>query len=908
MSGILSNAVSGLQASQLALRTTGHNISNANTAGYSRQQVEYVTRPEQQVGNAGFVGSGVTTASIERIVDQFVTAQLRMDTSAFHQLDSFNTNIGKVDKLLADANTGLSKGMQTFFAALQNAADDPSSTPARQLVINEAESLSNRFNHLYDRFTAIEKSINSEVKTITEQITTLARSVAELNEKIAQHGANRNPPNDLLDRREEALKRLSELVSVNAVQQGGGDINVFIGNGQPLVVGTTVSRFSVSLDGEVLLTNGVQSSNVTRQLQGGKLGGLLTFREDILHPSMNHLGRIGIVLSDVFNRLQAEGLDLDGDYGQPLFGDINDISLARDRIQHGNNAQPQNRVLNLTFEDTSLLTTSDYRFRIMPGSSNYVITRQEDGEVVGQGVLSGAYPAEIRFDGMLLTLESGSFQGGDSFLIRPTANGARDMEAQLTRPQDLALAAPVRTGTSLSNTGTGVISQGEVLSLTDTEGNLLPAFATPRELSPPIAIRFTSPTTYEVLDNSDPANPVPLVPPMAHQHFMPGVNNPIFATDPGETRIIGDGAATGLPASSTVATYPPDSPPANGYPAEQYTFSRVNPDTGAVVSQSLVTSPNASAAQTAALISAVPGVSANAYTTASLTNVSLASLSAPVQITVNGEPLLAYDGGAPTAAVPDPNVDESAFYAYLAEQINTNDNLASLGLYAVSGAAADASPEVRLQAASGVNLDIRFEGNAGDSLGVNDSNGNPTQTLPGAGAGTASGVTVGGRIDITLAGGIQLTTAPTNSQILGDSSAPGFARSSYLGYQVSIKGEPQTGDTFTVDFNSNATNDNRNGLRLAALEGQAVIDGALSLTGAYGELVETVGTKSSLSRTNTDASRSLLEQTQSLRDSISGVNLDEEAANLIKYEQMYSANARVISVARDLFDVLLNSV
>lgn len=910
MSGILSNAVSGLQASQHSLRTAGHNISNANTAGYSRQKVEYVTRPEQLAGTAGFIGSGVTTASIERIVDQFVTAQLRLDTSAFNQLDSFNTNIGKIDRLLADANTGMSKGFQTFFAALQNAADDPSSTPARQLVIEEAESLSTRFNNLHDRFSAIEKSINSEIKTITEQVTSLAQSVAQLNQKIAQlAGGGTGQPNDLLDQREEALRKLSELVSVTAVQQDGGDINVFIGNGQPLVVGSTVSRFSVSLSGEVLLSNGVQSADVTSQLSGGKVGGLLDFREEVLRPSMNQLGRIGIVMSDVFNRMQAEGLDLDGDYGQPLFGDINDINLARDRIQHGSNASPQNRVLNLTFEDTAQLTTSDYSFRIMPNSNNYVVTRLEDDTVVEQGVLTGSYPAEIRFDGMLLTLEGGSFQGGDSFIVKPTTNGARDMESVLTRPQDLALAVPVRTGTTSANTGTGVISQGEVLSLTDTEGNLLPAFANPGELTPPVVIHFTSPTTYEVLDNSDPANPVPLVPPIANQTFIPGVDNPIFSSDPGETRVIGDGALTGLPAGSTVASYPPDPLQPNGYPAEQYTFSRTDSVTGAIQSQSLVTSPNASAAQTAALISSVPGVSANAYTTATLTDTNVASFASPTQITINGEPLIEYLGGGPVSTIPNPGQDEAGFYDYLAEQINNNENLASLGLHAVSGSAADGSPELRMVAASGVNLDIRFESTAGDSLNVHDSTGNPAQTLPGAGAGVASGVTVGGRIDVTLGDGISLDTAPTDSQILGDSSAPDFALSSYLGYQVSIKGQPQAGDTFTVDFNSDASNDNRNGLRLAALDTTATMsNGEMSFAGAYAELVETVGTKSSLSRINTDASKSLLEQTQTLRDSISGVNLDEEAANLIKFEQMYNANARVISVARDLFDTLLNAV
>ncbi|HEY7884276.1 MAG TPA: flagellar hook-associated protein FlgK [Cellvibrionaceae bacterium] len=910
MSGLLSNAISGLQASQNALRTAGHNISNANTAGYSRQQVEYATRPEQQLGSAGFIGSGVSTVSIERIVNQFVTTQLRLDTSAFHQLNTYNTNIGKVDKLVADANTGLSQGLQSFFSALQNAADDPSSTPARQLVVNEAESLSNRFNNLHGRLTDIEKNINSEIKTVAQQVTSLASSVAQLNQKIAElSGGGGNPPNDLLDQRDEALRRLSELVSVQVVTQDGRDVNVFIGSGQPLVVGTTVSRFSVSLDGEVLLTNGVQSANVTDQLNGGKLGGLVGFREDILAPSMNQMGRLAIVLADTFNRLQGEGLDLDGDYGQPMFADINDLTLARNRVFHGSNADPQNRVLNVMIEDAGQLNTSDYSLRIMPGSSNYVVTRLEDDTVVAQGALNGNYPAEIGFDGLLLTLEGGSFQGGDNFTIKPTVNGARDIDTEITRPQDIALAAPVRTGTDIGNVGTGVINAGEVLSFYDAEDNRLPAFAVAGQLSPPVVIHFTSATTYEVLDNSDPANPVPLQPPIQHQTFIPGIENPMFSNTPGETRIIGDGARTGLPPGSIASSYPPDPVQTNGYLAEQYTFTSTNPDTGASQSQVIVTSPNASASQTAGLISSVSGVSANAYTTATLTDINVASLTAPTQISINGEPLIQYLGGVPIPGIADPATDPSGFYTYLAEQINSNENLATLGLHAVSGANADGVPELRLVAASGANLDIRLESAPGDSLGVHDSNGNPTVALTGSGTGNQSGVTLGGRIDITMDNGVRLNTAPTDSQLLGDSSDPGFAQSSYLGYQVTIKGQPQAGDSFTVDFNNNASNDNRNGLRFAALDANGSIDGGkLSFSDAYGELVERVGTKSSLSRINTTASQSLLEQTQALRDSVSGVNLDEEAANLIKFEQVYSANARVISVARDLFDTLLNAI
>src|SRR5690606_24241447 len=110
----------------------------------------------------------------------------------------------------------------------------------------------------------------------------------------------------------------------------------------------------------------------------------------------------------------------------------------------------------------------------------------------------------------------------------PTANGARDIKTQLSRPEDLAFAVAIRTNTSSGNSGNGVISGGEILGLVDANGNRLPAFATAGQLSPPVIIRFTSATTYDVLDNSDPANPKHLNPPMRDQVFIPGVDNPIL--------------------------------------------------------------------------------------------------------------------------------------------------------------------------------------------------------------------------------------------------------------------------------------------------------------------------------------------------------------------------------------------
>ena len=555
-----------------------------------------------------------------------------------------------------------------------------------------------------------------------------------------------------------------------------------------------------------------------------------------------------------------------------------------------------------------------------PGTNNYTIKRASDNSIVNQGILTGSYPQEIKFEGLKLKLESGSFQGGDSFTLQPTRTGARDIKSLLKTPDQLAFASPIRTTKTGSNTGNGTVSAGEVLSLYDANNNLLPAFSNLGKLSPPITIRFTSETTYDVLDNTDPANPKPLNPPMTDQTFYPGRENSIFTTDKGETRIVGHGSRIGLPDGRTATSLTAANPAQlNGYPAEQFTFSTTDKTNGLVSTQVMTTSNNASAAQTAAQINNIRGVTANAYTTATITDIHVDStaFAAPLQLSINGENLIRYNGSNIDTSVPDPSLDEVGFNNYLRDQINSNANLKTLGIRAESSSnPITGKPELKLVASSGVNLDVRFTATnaTNNSISVNDSNGNPNVRLSGLDDPLTAGVeqsaiTVGGRIDITLADGVTLGTAPTTSQLLGDSTATNFAASTYMGYQVKISGQPKAGDSFTVDFNKDSKNDNRNALAMTALETSATMDNkSMSFSQGYGRLVEEVGTKSNLSKINTDASKSLLEQTKTMRDSISAVNMDEEAAKLIEFQQLYTANARVITVAKDMFDALLRSL
>lgn len=912
MPGLLDTAVTGLRISQTALRTTGHNIANANTPGYSRQQVEIATNPAQSNG-AGFIGNGARITAIERVVDEFMVAQLRTDTSLKSELESFNENIRQLDTLLSDPSTGLSQSLDKFFATMENGADDPTSIPSRQLILSEADNLAQRFNTLYDGIETVNSNINQKLGVAVSQINALATSIAEINKNISQSvGVSDQPPNDLLDQREEALRQLSELVSIDVVEQGDGLLNVSIGSGQSLVVGGDARQLAL-VDGtldpqqkEVAYQDSVGSQVISSFLSGGEVGGLLDFRQSTLSTAFNELGRVAMVMSDTYNEAHSKGIDLNNQFGGLFFSDVNDPAVAATRVfGDSNNAPPSDRVMSVELNDSSQLTASDYVMEVASGDTSYRITRESDGAVVFSGALPSTLPASIEFDGLELNFFSGSFQAGDRFLIQPTRTAARDIASALERPDQLAFASPVVTTSDSGNTGNAKISAGSLITLSDVSGNALPLFANAGAMSPPLVVQFTSPTTYDVLDNSDPANPVQLDPPIRNRTYLPGQVNQLFSQDPGSTLVAANGASLGVGAS--VAGAGPLAANPNGYPSEAFTITHTDSTTGIQTTQILSSTPNDSAKSIASQLSNLQGVTAIARNSVNLGDFANLTNSSPLQIELNGVDLVEYNGAAVDAAVPNPNTNPAEFNSYLADRINADPGLQAQGIRAVAGTnTATGQPELRVTSSQGDDLNVTLEAGVGETLSVADYNASVVG-LTGSGAGNEETVTVGGTLDIELSSDYALTTSPVLSALLGDSSAPGFAKSSYLGIEASVNGVADTGDRFTLGFNTDGISDNRNAIELVNLSSVATVSGGLkTLSDSYGTLVELVGIETNSSSINLNAGEQVLAQTENLRNSVSGVNLDEEAANLIQFEQIYNANAQVISVARDLFDRLIS--
>jgi flagellar hook-associated protein 1 FlgK len=406
-SDLLGLSVSGLRASQTALNTTGHNIANANTEGYSRQRVEVATNPASYTG-VGYIGNGVSVESIERIANQYVTNQVRTDAILFNEVDTFHKQVGALDNLLSNEATGLSSALESFFSAMQNGSNDPTSIPARQLIISESANLADRFNSIYSRMDDIRSTVNSAMDIAVGEVNALSSSIASLNLKItdARGVGSGNEPNDLLDQRDEALRKLSELVGIQVFDQGNGQLNVLAGSGQSLVVGTRAQPLLIQADPSDAKQKQIfmqtELATMPVYVTGGQLGGMLKFRDEALNSGFNQLGRIALAMSTTLNAQHHQGITLDNQFGKDLFTDMNDPSLAAERIHaFATNLPPDDQQLGLYIEDMGKVGTSNYEVSI-EGGGLFRIKRSSDSVEVATGLLPGRFPFSAEFDGLKL--------------------------------------------------------------------------------------------------------------------------------------------------------------------------------------------------------------------------------------------------------------------------------------------------------------------------------------------------------------------------------------------------------------------------------------------------------------------------------------------------------------------------
>jgi flagellar hook-associated protein 1 FlgK len=481
---MLNVALSGLRAFQTALDTTSHNIANVGTEGYSRQRVNLATQTPQGVSGLT-TGSGVAITGISRNADELAAAQMRRSSSSYSRLDAYASKAGDLNNLFANSTTGLSAAFQKFTNALQGVANTPASVSTRQVLLSEAGGLVTRLQTYEARLDDVETTINEQLRGEANAINSIAQNIAELNTQIARvSGSGNTAPNDLLDARDQQLAQLATKVDTTVTTLENGTVNVFIGKGQPLVLGGVPAKIVTQPDTYLpeRLTLAFQSpsgpTDLSSSLSGGSVGGLLDFRREMLDPARNELGRMAVALGNITNEQHREGQDLYGDLG----GDFFQVGAAQVLGGSGNTGTA---TLTATRTSTGQLTADDYVLRFDSGA--WRVQRAASGEQV-PFTIGGA--GELQFEGMSVAV-SGTPRSGDRFLVQPTAGAIDGMKVLVTDPSRIAAAAPIRSAAVSGNTGTGTISAGEVLD----GGNA--------QLRAGVTIRFTAANSWQAVDSSN---------------------------------------------------------------------------------------------------------------------------------------------------------------------------------------------------------------------------------------------------------------------------------------------------------------------------------------------------------------------------------------------------------------------
>lgn len=860
---LINIGISGLRAQQAQLDVVGQNVTNAGTPGYTRQRAE-VSSLAAGFDGRGFTGAGARVESFTRLADEFLISQVRTDTSRFGEVDAFAGFVSQIETVVADGSASLAPALQNFFDALQSAANQPDAIPERQLVLSQAEALGQRFSSLQQGLSQRLVESDTLVGSRLDQINDLASSVADLNGRISERRESlaSGQLNSLLDERDEQIRTLAAQIGVSVVAQEDGALNLSVGRGQPLVVGT--QAFSLELDdaGQVSVRTSGQLRGLGTNSIGGELGGVIRAQAEVVRPALRQLGLIAASVQSAVNEQHARGIDLNGELGGAFFTDINAPELIATRSTNISGLASTGGAIEVSISDASQLIDSDYEF-FFNGNNGLEVRRNSDSELVFQGQLS-SYPAVIEFDGLTTTIVDGGHSLGERFRIDALATAAAGVELALSAPRTLALGSGVRTETGIGNIG-DVTATIEGLFDADSQ-----AFVD-NELTPPLLVVFRSEDRFDVLDNSDPGRPVQLDPPIRAQTFQRGQPTQVFPAQPGSIRVNSNGPQSGAASPATLVESSTDL--LASFPGSQITIVDENDE-----QTSVVVGPGSSAREVAGAIVTTTGLRASAVTDLFINDIRSTTGAESVSVDINGVSI---------------DVENPVSLAQLADAINANQALAGAGTVARSD-----GNSVQVENFNGDNISLAVPNEV--RVDISDSQGS-VQVLQGE-PGRLAGVSVFGEISVVAPGGTTIQ-APA---LFGNSPSSGPAD---FGFPLELVGDPRTGDRIVIEPNQDGVNDNRNALALAELlQSGSVAGSGVGYTEAYGQLIQQIGIEGSEAQLNQAAAGALLEQSRASQASQSGVNLDEEAANLIRFEQAYNASAQIITVARDIFNSLINAV
>ncbi len=458
MSSLLNVATRALTANQVILQTTGNNIANVNTPGYSRQSAVLQTTPAQFTGS-GYVGKGVEIATIERAYSEFLARQATLASTVSAADTARADKLNQIEKFFPGGAGALGAAVSDMLNAFSDVASSPTDLTARTVALTRVDETAQRMSAASSNLDGLQVDLKEEISQKITTINILATSIAKVNEQIARAKGNGQPPNDLLDKRDQLIVDLNKLVQTTSIEASDGTIGLFVGGSQPLVLGNGPATIALASDdfGDPLKTkialvrNGITTPLDENAIVGGEVPGLLRFQNSDLAEARSLLGRYTVAITSSMNEQHALGLDLNGaigtnlftpaDFGGSIFQPVAPATLNTGITMDNFTLAPSQPGGYTQFE------ASDYEISFNSATAGTIV-RRSDGTQIPFDFAASATNS-ISFDGLTLTSVDATNTPavptaaiGDRLLLKPFSISHSNIKAEFSNPRNLAVASP----------------------------------------------------------------------------------------------------------------------------------------------------------------------------------------------------------------------------------------------------------------------------------------------------------------------------------------------------------------------------------------------------------------------------------------------------------------------------------
>jgi flagellar hook-associated protein FlgK len=921
MTDLVSVASNAVQSYQRALGTVSNNIANVSTEGYSRQDVTLAANPVAKVGTV-FLGTGVTVDGIKRQYDSFVESNMRNSNSDLASQEPMVNFANRVIDIMGSTSMGLSSALDQFFSGARDLSSDPASTVMRGSFLRDSENLAARFGELSSQLDLVQNETDETVKSYVNSMNTIFKQLAAVNIQLTKQKSAAAQPPDLLDQRDVLLKDLSSYAQIKTGFAENGAVTVSLGPSltrdvvvdgiKSFMLGTNFN--SASPEKVSLVLNPYGDATSLTGLSGGKLSGIMSFREQILGSSRSSIDTLANNFVKEVNAIHSAGIDAYGNTGGDLF------SIDKSSVGSAG-------TVKVAIND-ALKVSAAAQFRIIESPNN---TGFADAsiEYVGNSTTGPA---------LLTSFIANNSNTSAAVNIKATAS--KPMAAVATIPNGLndigifmsgadngqQLQIFTRDGRQLAGSSIDATMQGMVL----TEAN---GFATNASYSSTY-LNVSGSNGYKDLNvfygakanvgsilQMDTAEKDPLKHSLSADLQLPatltsdriqtgltsipaglfklnGTTLGAFTASSGTTLQASDIAATiqaagisGITATATNSISIPISQLKLDLPlslksgsSSGYTVITATP-TGLQTPQALIEAINSKSAST--------GVRAYLADSGSLTLTNTAGnegkdIAIDSSATPNALGLKAGSYGG-TISIQRALVTDTDTPIELGFASGTPADLSKLGFK--TGTYISGTPSEDL---------LVFVTGAGEALISASYAGTPTSAKQAMRSQPLE-------VRFDSATHFTIVDVSTDTVVASRNFDPNLLEPAftYQGIQVTLSNAPKAGDVFTIDGNKDGTGNNENMLQLVDLETEPVMGGGKTFASAYIDNVNDLGNIARQATIAQSALKVVYDQAVSARDQVSGVSLDEEAADLVRYQQAYQAAAKILQVASQLFDSVL---